>query len=170
MVEVTNMQPLYYFYLGSVSTPPCDEYAYHIVVGKPVKIATCQLKVLRENTLATSEERQIHSRLTQINKPNDYKEPDDDGDDDDDEKNKKKKGKGGKGGKGSKGGAGGEGDGGDFGPDSDTSGGLIAISKISKNPNIYSYVPKPLLALLKTPLKDRLIDPKLLAAEDELNC
>jgi len=35
---------------------------------------------------------------------------------------------------------------------------------------MYSYVPKKLLELLKAPLKDRLIDPKILAQEDELNC
>jgi len=33
MAEVVAMQPLYYFYLGSVSTPPCDEYTYQIVVS-----------------------------------------------------------------------------------------------------------------------------------------
>jgi len=88
-------------------------------------------------------------------------------------KKKGRRGRGGRGrrgkGKGGKGGEGGEGEDGD-GADFDTSGGIAAVSKIDKNPNMYSYVPKQLLALLKSPLKDRLIDPKIFAQEDELNC
>jgi hypothetical protein len=72
MKAVVGMNPLYYFYLGSETVPPCEEYVYHLVIGKPIKIAMCQLKILRENSLASSEARQIHSRLTQINNPDDY--------------------------------------------------------------------------------------------------
>lgn len=79
MKAVVSTKPLYYFYLGSEVVPPCDEYVYHLVIGKPIQIAMCQFKILRENSLASSEARQIHSRLTQINNPDDYDDgtPDD---------------------------------------------------------------------------------------------
>ena len=67
ITNVMEMNPLLYFYLGSQTTPPCEEYVNHIVVGKPIKISTCQMKVLRQNTMATFKERQIHSRLSQFN-------------------------------------------------------------------------------------------------------
>jgi len=72
MKEATSSKPNFYFYLGSKTVPPCDEYVYHLVIGTPIKIANCQFKVLRENTLATTEPRQIHSRLTQFNNPDQY--------------------------------------------------------------------------------------------------
>ena len=72
MKEVVGMKPIYYFYLGSITIPPCDEYAYHLIIGKPIRISDCQFKILRENSLADNESRQIHSRLTQINNPDDY--------------------------------------------------------------------------------------------------
>lgn len=72
MREVVGMKPIYYFYLGSSTVPPCEEYAYQLIIGKPVKISNCQFKILRENSLASNENRQIHSRLTQINNPDDY--------------------------------------------------------------------------------------------------
>jgi hypothetical protein len=68
MKEALEMNPLLYFYLGSQTTPPCKEYVNHIVVGKPIKISTCQMKVLRQSSMVEIKERQIHSRLTQFNK------------------------------------------------------------------------------------------------------
>jgi hypothetical protein len=67
MKEALEMNPLLYFYLGSQTTPPCEEYVNHIVVGKPIKISNCQMKVLRQNSMVVMKERQIHSRLTQFN-------------------------------------------------------------------------------------------------------
>jgi hypothetical protein len=67
MKEALDMNSLLYFYLGSETTPPCEEYVNHIVVGKPIKISNCQMKVLRQNSMVEIKERQIHSRLTQFN-------------------------------------------------------------------------------------------------------
>jgi len=63
MKDVVATNPLYYFYLGSLTTPPCDEFVNHMVASKPLMISNCQLKVLRENSLATDHAQQIHSRM-----------------------------------------------------------------------------------------------------------
>ena len=62
---ITISQSKFFFYLGSETVPPCTEFAYHIIVEKPLKISNCQLKILRDNSLLVQGFRQIHSRLTQ---------------------------------------------------------------------------------------------------------
>ena len=118
MKEVVGMKPIYYFYLGSNTSPPCEEYAYHLVLGKPIKISNCQFKILRENSLASNEARQIHSRLTQVNNPDDY---DDGGSDEGDVS-----------------------DGSDGGSSSGRSvrgrGGISAISSIEFDPDLEQYI------------------------------
>jgi len=51
--------------MGSHTTPPCEEQTYHIVVNKPLIMAGCQFKLLRENSLISSRAKDIHSRLEQ---------------------------------------------------------------------------------------------------------
>lgn len=155
--SVTEGKPLFYFYLGSQTTPPCEEFAYHLVVGKPLKIANCQMKVLRENSLATTETKQVHSRLLQINNPDEYDDKDEDGKDGED-------------GEGDSDGSDGS-DGGDKGDGSDGdadgtggkandvdldglggytgrgSGGVYALRSITYDPSLYRYVPKVLRTL-----------------------
>jgi len=63
MKEIVAAKPLFFFYLGSETTPPCKEFVNHLVISKALRISSCQLKVLRENSLATSNPRQIHSRI-----------------------------------------------------------------------------------------------------------
>jgi len=70
--HITELKTHYYLYLGSQDTPPCEEFTYHLVVQKPIKIANCQLKVLRENSLAITEVKVVHSRLLQVNNPDEY--------------------------------------------------------------------------------------------------
>ena len=70
---ITVSQSKFYFYLGSETVPPCTEFAYHIIIEKPLKISNCQLKILRDNSLLVQGFRQIHSRLTQdLNQRNIY--------------------------------------------------------------------------------------------------
>ena len=90
MKDAAEKNPIFYFYLGSQTTPPCDEYVYHLVVGKPIKISNCQMKVIRENSMATTQERQIHSRLTQVNEDADENNDDDDAFNDDSDPSKSK--------------------------------------------------------------------------------
>jgi hypothetical protein len=92
--HITQLNSFFYLYLGSQDTPPCEEYTYHLVVEKPIKIANCQLKVLRENSLAITDVKVVHSRLLQVNDPDEYDKDDkddkndkDDKDDKDDESN-----------------------------------------------------------------------------------
>ena len=154
MKDAAEKNPIFYFYLGSQTTPPCDEYVYHLVVGKPIKISNCQLKVFRENTLATTQERQIHSRLTQVNEDADENNDDDDAFKDDDSDPSKKKSKGKKGRKG---------------------GGFYVISKLDYDPDIDSDFDDDLRRRLGKKLKPRKGKGKGLGLgdeddEDELNC
>lgn len=164
--SVTEGKPLYYFYLGSQTTPPCEEYAYHLVIGKPIKIANCQLKVLRENSLATTEVKQVHSRLIKVNNPDEYDEKDDDGADGAD-------GSGGDDGSAGLEGLGGL-DGGDgMGGSGRGSGGVFAIRSMSYDANLYRFVPKNLRHLmLKSMLggKDQFGDGDDSGDDNDLNC
>lgn len=56
-------KPNFYLYLGSMTTPPCTEYVYHLVMDKPLLLPPCQYKLLRENSLITSRAKEIHARL-----------------------------------------------------------------------------------------------------------
>ena len=67
------MGSMYYFYMGSLTSPPCSEHVYHLIFSKPIKISTCQFKVLRENSLLTEGKRLIHARIAQDNKPHSFK-------------------------------------------------------------------------------------------------
>lgn len=51
--------------MGSHTTPPCEEQTYHIVVNKPLVMAGCQFKLLRENSLISTRAKDIHARLEQ---------------------------------------------------------------------------------------------------------
>lgn len=73
ITEMTEKNPLYYLYLGSLTSPPCDEYVYHLIIGSPLKISTCQYKVLRENSLLLQGKRLIHTRLIQKNEKDEPK-------------------------------------------------------------------------------------------------
>ncbi len=146
MKYISDKKPLYYLYLGSQTTPPCEEYVYHLILSNPLKIANCQLKVLRENTLASDEPRQIHSRLSQDNYPNEY----DDGKTDyglkDDHIN---------------GGSihGREGD-----PHEDDRQGVLALTVVPSKEDLYNYVEDK--EIRKKMLKNRLEK----STEDILNC
>jgi carbonic anhydrase len=63
MKKVTNLRSNYYFYFGSHTTPPCKEQTYHMVVEKPLKISGCQFKLLRDNSLFSTQAKAIHARL-----------------------------------------------------------------------------------------------------------
>ncbi len=52
-------------YLGSITTPPCEEYVYNIIFSKPIKIPTCQLLLFRESSLITKGKKLSHARLIQ---------------------------------------------------------------------------------------------------------
>lgn len=67
ITEMTEKNPLYYLYMGSLTSPPCEEYVYHLIINKPLKISTCQYKVIRENSLLQEGKRLIHARLIQNN-------------------------------------------------------------------------------------------------------
>lgn len=53
------------FYMGSHTTPPCEENTYHLVFTKPIIMSGCQFKLLRENSLLTHSTKNIHARLEQ---------------------------------------------------------------------------------------------------------
>jgi hypothetical protein len=141
MKIVNEKEPLYYFYLGSQTTPPCEEYVYHLVVRTPIKIANCQLKAFRENSMALMKERQIHSRLTQNNE-----DADENTNDEDSFQSKNKDKNGGK------------------------SGSIYVISKLNYDPDMdYDYddeLRKKLGKKLK-PRKGQLLDDD---DDDKLNC
>lgn len=53
------------FYMGSHTTPPCEENTYHMVFTKPLIMSGCQFKLLRENSLLTHKLSNIHARTEQ---------------------------------------------------------------------------------------------------------
>jgi len=63
--EEFKLDPHFYFYKGSLTTPPCTNNVLWLVFGKPLPIPDDQLQVLRENSLNSLKEREIHSRITQ---------------------------------------------------------------------------------------------------------
>lgn len=63
--KISEMNPNYFLYLGSQVTPPCVEQTYHLVVDKPLVIAGCQFKVIRENSLLTNKVKTVHARVEQ---------------------------------------------------------------------------------------------------------
>ena len=58
-----ELNPNFYMYYGSSTTPPCNENVIHIVVDKAMKIPSCQFRLLRENSLVSSKPKEIHSRV-----------------------------------------------------------------------------------------------------------
>jgi hypothetical protein len=58
-----ELNPNFYMYYGSSTTPPCAENVIHVVVDKAMKIPGCQFKLLRENSLVSSKPKEIHSRV-----------------------------------------------------------------------------------------------------------
>jgi len=50
------------FYMGSHTTPPCEENTYHMVFTKPLIMSGCQFKLLRENSLLSHKTKNIHAR------------------------------------------------------------------------------------------------------------
>jgi hypothetical protein len=50
------------FYMGSHTTPPCEENTYHMVFTKPIVMSGCQFKLLRENSLLSHKTKNIHAR------------------------------------------------------------------------------------------------------------
>jgi len=58
-----ELNPNFYMYYGSSTTPPCNENVIHIVVDKAMKIPGCQFKLLRENSLVSSKPKEIHARV-----------------------------------------------------------------------------------------------------------
>lgn len=65
MKSVVALKPNFHFYFGSETTPPCLEQTYHMVVDKPLKMAGCQFKLLRDNSLFSKRAKEIHARLEQ---------------------------------------------------------------------------------------------------------
>jgi carbonic anhydrase len=53
------------FYMGSHTTPPCEENTYHMVFTQPLIMSGCQFKLLRENSLTTHKPVNIHARAEQ---------------------------------------------------------------------------------------------------------
>jgi hypothetical protein len=68
--EVTGKEDLYFIYLGSITTPPCDDYVYNIIFSKPIKIPTCQLLLFRESSLMTEGKKLSHARMIQNDNTN----------------------------------------------------------------------------------------------------
>lgn len=58
-------EPESVFYMGSHTTPPCEENTYHLVFTKPLIMSGCQFKLLRENSLMTKKTKNIHARMEQ---------------------------------------------------------------------------------------------------------
>merc|ERR1712032_1608262 len=50
------------FYMGSHTTPPCEENTYHMVFTKPIIMSGCQFKLLREHSLLSHKTKNIHAR------------------------------------------------------------------------------------------------------------
>jgi len=65
MTKVESNKPTYTMYFGSHTTPPCEEQTIHIVVNKPILMAGCEFKLLRDNSLFSSKAKEIHSRVEQ---------------------------------------------------------------------------------------------------------
>jgi len=65
--KVDNLKPHYHFYFGSQTTPPCSEQTYHLVADKPLTMAGCQFKLLRDNSLFSSKAKEIHVRMEKPN-------------------------------------------------------------------------------------------------------
>lgn len=57
------LDPEFNMYFGSASTPPCQENVMKIVVSKPIEIAGCQFKLLRESSLLSHRPKEIHTRI-----------------------------------------------------------------------------------------------------------
>ena len=53
------------FYMGSHTTPPCEENTYHMVLTKPIIMSGCQFKLLRESSLFSNKPKNLHARLEQ---------------------------------------------------------------------------------------------------------
>jgi hypothetical protein len=53
------------FYMGSHTTPPCEENSYHLIFTKPIIMSGCQFKMLRESSLISNKPKNIHARLEQ---------------------------------------------------------------------------------------------------------
>lgn len=53
------------FYMGSQTTPPCQENTYHLVFTKPIVMSGCQFKLLRDQSLISNKPKNIHARIEQ---------------------------------------------------------------------------------------------------------
>jgi hypothetical protein len=58
-----NLDPNFFMYYGSKTTPPCAENILYIVVDKPIQLPGCQFKLLRENSKISTHAKEIHTRL-----------------------------------------------------------------------------------------------------------
>jgi carbonic anhydrase len=65
MKYILNKNPNFYSYVGGLTVPPCTDNIIHIVLDKPLELANCQFRVLRENSLLTDRPKEIHARLLQ---------------------------------------------------------------------------------------------------------
>lgn len=63
ITKVVDLDPKFMMYFGSETTPPCEESVIHILVDKPLHMAGCQFKLLRENTLVSTQPKEIHARF-----------------------------------------------------------------------------------------------------------
>ena len=61
--KLDDLKPNYHFYFGSQPTPPCSEQTYHLVADKPLIMAACQFKILRDNSLFSEAPKEIHARM-----------------------------------------------------------------------------------------------------------
>jgi len=61
--KLDDLKPNYHFYFGSQPTPPCLEQSYHLLADKPLSMAGCQFKLLRDNSLFSAKAKEIHVRM-----------------------------------------------------------------------------------------------------------
>jgi len=67
ITKVMNLKSDFSLYLGSSTTPPCQDHVYQLILNTPLLMANCQFKTLRENTLKSDSLKETHARQLQIN-------------------------------------------------------------------------------------------------------
>lgn len=60
--KVSELKTDFAIYLGSETTPPCIESVFYVINFTPLLVPNCQFKILRENSLITTRERETHAR------------------------------------------------------------------------------------------------------------